>query len=173
MSSWFMITLVGDDQPNIVAPVTQALFEGDCLLGESSMIRLGGNFTVMMMVQSNGDQNQLHNLLNPIAEKLRLRLHIDSIKGHLHQHKNPDVRISLFCADRAGIVAQATSALADAGLDITDLESDVGGTQEKPIYVMHIEGKAKKGVDTLEAAVDDIAKSGIDITLSPIDLLIG
>ena len=173
MSNWFMITLVGEDQPNIVAPVTQALFEGDCHLGESSMIRLGGNFTIMMMVKTERDEAQLNALLSPIAQRLQLRLHVDAIKGQLHQHKNPDVRISLFCADRSGIVAQATSELAQAGLDITDLESDVGGTQEKPIYVMHIEGKAQKGIEALQSAVEKIASSGIDIKLSPIDLMIG
>ncbi|MDH5218205.1 MAG: amino acid-binding protein [Gammaproteobacteria bacterium] len=173
MSSWFMITLVGEDQANIVAPVTQALFVANCHLGESSMIRLGGNFTVMMMVQTDKDESQLRELLKPVTDKLQLRLHVDAIKGHLHQHKNPDVRISLFCADRAGIVAQATGSLAEAGLDITDLESDVGGTEEKPIYIMHIEGMAQKGVEALEKAVERIANDGIDIRLSPIDLLIG
>jgi len=173
MSSWFMITLVGEDQANIVASVTKALFEGDCHLGESSMIRLGGNFTVMMMVQTNKNEAQLHELLKPVTDQLKLRLHVDAIKGHLHQHKNSDVRISLFCADRAGIVAQATGTLAEAGLNITDLESDVGGTKEKPIYIMHIEGIAQKGVEALEKAVEKIASDGIDIKLSPIDLLIG
>lgn len=173
MSQWYMITLVGEDQPNIVAPVTQALFKGNCQLGETSMMRLGGNFTIMMMVNSDADDDALKKLLTPVAEQLALRLHIDHISAHLHQHRNPDVRISVFSADRPGIVAQATGSLTDAGLDITDLESDVAGTQDAPIYIMHIEGTASKGVEALEKAVADIKESGIDISLSPVDLLIG
>ena len=45
-----MLTLVGEDQPGIVAAVTEALFAKGMNLGEASMLRLGGNFTVMMMV---------------------------------------------------------------------------------------------------------------------------
>ncbi|MCG7961385.1 MAG: amino acid-binding protein, partial [Candidatus Thiodiazotropha taylori] len=40
---WQMLTLVGEDQPGIVAQVTDALFRGGCTLGEASMLRLGGN----------------------------------------------------------------------------------------------------------------------------------
>ena len=35
--------------------VTRALFEGGCNLGEASMIRLGANFTIMLMVSYSGD----------------------------------------------------------------------------------------------------------------------
>ena len=55
MKKWFMLILVGKDQPGIVAQITRALYEGECNLGEASMVRLGGNFTVMLMVQSAGD----------------------------------------------------------------------------------------------------------------------
>ncbi|MDH5544313.1 MAG: amino acid-binding protein [Gammaproteobacteria bacterium] len=173
MAAWFMITLVGEDQPNIVASVTRALFEAQCHLGETSMIRLGGNFTIMMMVKYNGEEDGLSQLLQPLSDKLHLRLHVDPITGHLHQHRQPDVRISVFSADRPGIVAKATGSLADAGLDITDLESDVGGSETKPIYIMHIEGVAKNGIDALESAVADIRQNGIDVTLTPIELMIG
>ena len=51
MSHWYMVTLVGKDRPGIVAHVTNALYEEGCNLGETSMLRLGGNFSIMMMVQ--------------------------------------------------------------------------------------------------------------------------
>ena len=173
MSQWFMITLVGEDKANIVAPVTQVLYEGQCHLGETSMIRLGGNFTMMMMVKFDGTEESLKELLSPVAKEQGLRLHVDAISGHLHQHRQPDTRVSVFCADRPGIVAKATGSLAKAGLDITDLESDVGGTEEKPIYIMHIEGIAEKGMDLLEEAVKEIRQTGIDVSLTTIDLLVG
>ena len=46
MKKWFMLILVGKDQPGIVAQITRALYEGEYNLGEASMVRLGGNFTV-------------------------------------------------------------------------------------------------------------------------------
>ena len=50
MSDWYMLTLIGQDRPGIVAAVTKGLFEAGCNLGETSMLRLGNNFTIMMMV---------------------------------------------------------------------------------------------------------------------------
>lgn len=173
MNNWYMVTLVGEDKAGIVAAISKALFEGGCNLGEASMMRLGGNFTVMMMVNTKVDQDQLSQLLDPVAQSLKLKLHIDKIQARLHQHRVPDVRISVFCADRAGIVAQATAMLADAGLDILDLESDVGGTSDKPIFVMNIEGVAQRGIDVLQKAASLIEQKGIEITVAPVELLVG
>ncbi|GAB4357921.1 MAG: amino acid-binding protein [Gammaproteobacteria bacterium] len=173
MKHWYMVTLVGEDRPGIVAKVTSALYEGECNLGETSMMRLGENFTIMMMVSSDASASQLESLLRPVADSLGLRLHVDRIRGKLHSHLVPDVRITVSGADRAGIVAKVTSALAEAGLNILDLESDVAGSEEAPLYIMCIEGVAGEGVAALEAAVEVISREGIDIAISPIETLIG
>ena len=49
MGNWYMLTMVGKDRPGIVAEVSQVLFEAGGNLGEASMARLGGNFTVMLL----------------------------------------------------------------------------------------------------------------------------
>ncbi|MCU7915378.1 MAG: hypothetical protein KZQ65_05600 [Candidatus Thiodiazotropha sp. (ex Gloverina cf. vestifex)] len=82
---WQMLTLVGEDQPGIVAQVTDALYQSGFNLGETSMIRLGGNFTIMMMVGSAQAHGDLTGQLAPVAEKLGLQLHLDPIRGALHQ----------------------------------------------------------------------------------------
>lgn len=173
MAHWYMLTLVGEDRPGIVAKVASALFEGDCNLGETSMMRLGGNFAVMMMVSAGIGAGQLERLLSPVAESLGLKLHVDRIQGQLHHHVVPDVRITVSGADRAGIVAKVTTALAEAGLNILDLESDVAGSEAAPIYIMCIEGVATEGIAALEAAVEVIANDGIDIAIAPVETMIG
>lgn len=173
MDHWFMLTLVGEDRPGIVAEVSTTLFDAGCNLGEASMIRLGGNFTIMLMVQYTGDAGSLTHVLQPVADALQLRLHVDAIEGHLHQHAEPDVRITVYGADRAGIVAQVTGSLAEAGLHITDLESSVGGNEAKPIYIMYIEGQASKGIEVLQSALSAMKKDGIEVDIEAIDTLIG
>lgn len=173
MNHWYMLTLVGKDRAGIVAKVTAALFEGGCNLGEASMIRLGGNFTIMLMVNFERSSKALDDLVRPVAESLGLHLHLDRIEGRLHQHIEPDVHINIYGADRAGIVAKATAALAEAGLHITDLESTVGGSADKPIYIMFIEGHAAEGVDALRSALDVIRRDGVEAHLETIDTLIG
>ncbi len=173
MNNWFMLTLVGKDRAGIVAQITTILFENNCNLGEASMMRLGGNFSIMLMVSYQGDADALKSILIPVAGRLALKIHIDAIDAELHQHVIPDVRISVLGADRAGIVSQVTGTLSDAGLDILDLESDVGGSEDKPLYIMHIEGCATQGIEALESALAQIRSNKIDAHLSPIDIMMG
>ncbi len=170
---WYMLTLVGKDRPGIVAHVTSALFEGGANLGEASMMRLGANFSMMLMVQFVGNLHVLHELVDGVAESLSLHVHLDRIEGRLHDHQQPDVRISVYGADRAGIVAKVTGVLAEAGLHILDLESDVAGTEAEPVYIMTIEGHASEGIPALESALAIVKQEGIDASLEPIDVMFG
>jgi glycine cleavage system transcriptional repressor len=104
---------------------------------------------------------------------LDLHVHLDPIEGGLHQHQVPDVRITVHGADRAGIVSQVTSRLANAGLNILDLESDVGGTDEEPIYIMIIEGSATKGLDAIEGLEQELEQQAIDVRIEPIQTYLG
>jgi glycine cleavage system transcriptional repressor len=171
--NWFMLTLVGEDQPAIVAKLTTALFKGGCNLGEAAMARLGGNFSIMLMVQHSGGVESLETLIAPVAQALGLHLHADRIEGHLHRHLIPDVRVTVYGADRAGIVAQVTSALSSVGFNILDLQSDVGGSDAKPVYIMTLEGQARDGIEAVEAALADIAREGIAVDVQSIETLIG
>lgn len=173
MSKWYMMTLVGKDKPGIVAHVTTALYEGGCNLGETSMMRLGGNFAIMMMVQFDGRKTALADVVQTVADSFGLHLHVDTIEAHLHEHLLPDVRVTVSGADRAGMVAKVTTALSEVGLHILDLESDVGGTEQAPIYITHIEGKATEGVAAVRSAVEIVNQEGIDASLSEIDTLVG
>ena len=174
MKKWFMLTLVGKDRSGIVAQITRALYEGECNLGEASMVRLGGNFTVMLMVQFAGSEQAMNDLIEPTCRSFNLHHHVDAIEGELLHHKDPDVRITVYGADRSGIVAEAAGALAEKGFNILNLESDVGGTAEHPIYVMTIEGIAEQGIEVLEDTLQKLAlEKGLEIQLEPIDTLIG
>lgn len=173
MSDWTMLTLVGKDQPGIVARLTTALFDAGCNLGETSMIRLGDNFTVMMMVRSEGGAASVRDAVTPVADALQLVLHVDEIEAALHHRPDPDVCILVHGADRAGIVSRVTSVAADAGLNIVDLESDVGGSDVEPIYILQIAGVAEKGADVIRDALSPLQDDGIKIDVSAMETLIG
>lgn len=167
-----MLTVIGADRPGIVAALTEALFRGGCNLGEASMVRLGGNFTIMLMVEG-ADSAGLERLLRPVTDRLGLRLHIDPIEGALHRHLTPNVQITVHGADRPGIVAQVTGALAAAGFNILDLNTNVAGTRERPIYIMIIDGHATGGADAAERALASLRASGIEVRITGLDTLIG
>jgi glycine cleavage system transcriptional repressor len=173
MTNWYMVTLVGRDAPGIVAGATQALFQNDCNLGETAMNLLGGNFTIMMMVESALSEDALADVLQSVVDAKGLRLHIDAIESHLHELAEPDVHVSVYGSDRAGIITQVTSVLADAGLNILDLGSDVGGTEESPLYIMSITGQALKGIDALQDVAQTLSDQDFEIHIEAVQTLIG
>jgi glycine cleavage system transcriptional repressor len=174
MKNWFMLTLVGKDRAGIVAQVSAALYQENCNLGEASMTRLGGNFTIMLMVQFGGSAETLDLILQPVCSSLKLRHHVDPIDGELHHHLEPDVQVSVHGADKAGIVSEVTRVLNEAGLDILNLESDVAGTNENPLYIMNIEGVAVNGIPALRDALKNLnCGEDVEVHLSEIDILRG
>ena len=170
---WYMLTLIGEDKPGIVAAITRALFDFGLNLGETSMLRLGGNFTVMMMVSGDHQEAALRDRLKPVIEAQGMCLNIDPIRAHLHEHLLPNIQVTVTGADRAGIVAQVTAALAELGFNILDLESDVAGTAEKPVYIMQIAGVANVPVESVEQALEPLRQDGVDVNVSAIETYIG
>ncbi len=168
-----MLTIVGTDRPGIVARITEALYQNGWTLGEASMMRLGGSFTIMMMVSSGEFNQALEPVLQPVIGELGLRMHVDAISGGLHQHVYPNIQVRVSGADRTGIVAQVTGALADAGFNILELQSDVAGDADSPLYIMCIQGVADQPVEVLQAAVDQLELAAVDVKVSPVDTMIG
>jgi len=166
-----VLTLVGADQAGIVAAVTDALYKQGCNLAQASMMRLGANFAIMLRV-SHDENHDLRKVLSNICNSMNLHLHIDEDVDSDGLRPDPDVQVTVYGADRNGIVAQVTSALAIAGLNIIDLETDIGGTKNDPIYIMTLEGLATKGIESLQAALDDLS-SDIEVNLDEINTLRG
>lgn len=169
MKQWYMLTVSGRDQPGILAGLSSALYQAGANLGEAAMARLGGNFTIMLNAETEADEAALRRQIDPVAQKMHLHVHIDRLEGRLHQRAEPNVQIAVHGADRPGMVAQVSAALTAAGLSILDLDSHVGGTADKPVYIMVIDGYAPGGMQTVERALEPIRLSGIEVQLSPIN----
>lgn len=172
MNNWKMLTLVGKDQPGIVAKITTALFAAGAQLGKASMMRLGGNFTIMLMVNSELDIKRLCKSVDPVIDKLGLTYHFQEIEADIHDHQIPDTRISVYGSDRPGIIARVTSALMESGFNILDLESDMAGESDESIYIMHIEGIAEHSPEEIETLLKSKIENNINIDVSSIDTLI-
>jgi glycine cleavage system transcriptional repressor len=174
VNNWYILTLVGKDQPGIVARLSTALCQGGCNLGDSSMARLGNNFTIMMMVQFEGTIQDLEKIVAPAAKALDLRNHVDPVDGGQHYLIQPNVRISVYCTDRPGIMEEVTSALSKAGLNILNLDSNIGIEKDTPNYYIHIEGNVSGGIEPLYEALDVLSQEKqMQTQLIPIDTLLG
>ncbi|MGB0722324.1 MAG: glycine cleavage system protein R [Gammaproteobacteria bacterium] len=170
---WYMLSLAGSDRPGIVAAMTQAIWDLGGELGEASMMRLGGNFTVMLMASADVTQTELETAVAEALDDPSLHIHVSPITGSLHSHLEPNLRITVSGADQPGIVARVTGMLAEQGFNILDLESDVGGSADNPIYVLHIEGNCTRDEDAVEAALKQAGLDDLDLRVEAIETLVG
>ena len=170
MKNWFMLSLVGLDKPKIVAKLSAGLCKNGCNLGESSMGRLGNYFTIMLMVEHEGDKESLQNIISSVCSPLSLDSHLVALEDGNQQHCEPDVRISLFAEDRIGIVEDATVPLANAGLNILHLESNLGEDSEVGNYYIHLEGTLTQGINQIYQVLEKLDKEkGVKSHLIPIN----
>jgi glycine cleavage system transcriptional repressor len=170
MKNWFMLSLVGLDQPSIVAKLSSGLCNNGCNLGESSMGRLGNYFTIMLMVEHEGDKKSLETIISSVCDPLNLDSHLIKLEDGNQQHFEPDVRISLFAEDRLGVVEDATVPLANAGLNILHLESNLGENDTAVTYFIHLEGTLSKGLTPIYGVLEKLEeKKGIKSHLIPVN----
>ena len=48
--TYFVVTIIGPDKRGLVADVTETILENDASIEESHMMRLGGEFAMMMLI---------------------------------------------------------------------------------------------------------------------------
>ena len=147
MKRW-ILTASGKDQPGIVAGVTKALYKLGCNLEDSAMTRLGGEFAIILVLSgpSKVTQERLERAIAPLAKTMRLAVHLKSLPSAkttaARKGQQPYV-ISVYGADKAGIVYRVSEALAKDGINITDVEtrrSETGsGRKASPLYLLLLE----------------------------------
>jgi len=170
MKNFFMLSLVGLDRPSIVAKLSAGLCKSGCNLGDSTMGRLGNYFTIMMMVEYEGSKDSLDNIISSVCAPLNLDSHLVQIQDGSSQYFEPDVRISLFAEDRMGVVEDVTVSLADAGLNILHLESNLGENNEAGTYYIHLEGTLSGGgLSPIYQVLEKLEEKGIKSHLIPVN----
>ncbi|GGI03319.1 glycine cleavage system protein R [Egicoccus halophilus] len=160
------VTAVGADRPGIVATVAEVLQERGGNVEDSAMTILGGRFAIVLIVSTDDDPDQLRAALESATGELGLVVSV-SRTGTTRRPDEPTHLLSVYGADRPGIVAGVTRTLAELGANITDLETQVVGRDE-PVYAMVIEVVAVDGGldDRLSAVCEQL---GVDHTLRTIE----
>ena len=90
---------------------------------------------------------------------------------HGAEDEGASFHISVYGADRAGIVHAIAETLARQEASITDLRTTLAGSDEQPIYMMQIEALvAEEKADALPAVVTEAATAfGVDVAIRRMD----
>jgi glycine cleavage system transcriptional repressor len=163
----FAVTAVGADRPGIVAAVAAALHQRGGNIEDSAMTILGGHFAIVLLVAADGTAEELGAALRDATADLGLTISV-SAAGAERRPAEPSHLLSVYGADKPGIVAAVTAELASQGANITDLETQVIGDEE-PVYAMVIELVAAEA-GGLAAGLDRVCDElGVDHTLRAIE----
>lgn len=174
MDQRFIMTAFGQDRPGIVADVTRILYENGCNLEETSMSQLADEFTLILLFTSRTPQ--IEELLSRECRRLELERGISAFLRPLQQRapkadKAVVTRVlHVEGEDQSGIVYKVSRFLADQGVNIVDLTSEVQPTpgSGSPFYVMNLHVQIPVGLADAEleaglaAVADDL---NVDVSL--------
>ncbi len=162
------VTAIGTDRPGIVAAVTSVLHQRGGNLEDSAMTILGGQFAIVLLVDTDDDPEELRRALQDATGELGLTVSVCRTEG-ADRGAEATHLLSVYGADKPGIVAGVTRALAEVGANVIDLETQVIGDSEQPVYAMVIELATDDAEATADAVAAACAPLGVDHTLRTID----
>ena len=169
MEQIVVITAVGRDGPGIIAALARAVFELGGNLDDASMTRLHGAFAAMVAARlpSGTSEEDARAALRPLALDMGLTVTVQAVPD-AHAETPPDTLLTVYGADKPGIVYRVTAALAELGVNITDMDTRLTGTDDAPVYIMLLE--AVVGAVDLAAATTVLAATlGVEISTQALD----
>ena len=175
MTHRWILTALGKDQPGIVAGVTKVLYRLGCNLEDSAMTRLEGEFTIMLIFSSsaNTTEETLRRAFAGLSTKLKLAVHLKALSKSETDAPRPRGRaytISVYGADRAGIVFRVADALSRDRINITDVHTHRSAGEGPSLYLLllEVEVPSTRSALSLEGRLKRLAKDlGVEVSLRP------
>jgi glycine cleavage system transcriptional repressor len=168
----YAVTAIGRDRPGIAAAISKVLLDVEGNVEDSQMSILRGHFAVMLIVSVPeavaGDE------LASRLERVRADLELEAIAvnevDELAPGGDPTHVLTVYGADHPGIVHAVSQALAERGVNITDLQTRLAGSSEAPVYVMLMEIVVGGDVEELRTLLERVAaKAGLDVSLRELE----
>ena len=177
----WIVTALGRDRPGIVAGVTKVLYQLGCNLEDSAMTRLEGEFAVMLIFSGPKSLTEawLRRAFEPLATRVRLAVHIKPLSLAETSAPSRSTRpyaISVYGADRPGIVYRVSESLAKLGVNIVDVHTHRSGSTGRrsaaSLYLMVIQAEVPPSLSLrrLDKSLEALRKTlGVEVTLRAAD----
>lgn len=164
------VSAIGADRPGIVAAVTHVLAARGGNVEDSAMTILGGQFAMMLLVETDAGVDALRAELEDATAELGLTLTVSEVDTSAPRSPSPTHVLSVYGSDRPGLLAGVTAALAETKANVTDLTTRlIGGTRE-PIYAMVVEFHTTDDASVRSAVQATCEELGVDHTLRVLDV---
>lgn len=179
MQKTVVITGAGRDRVGIVAELADFLFSLGCNLLDSSMTLLRGEFALILMIAlpENMSFEEFSTGLAKVQEKLGLNFSVRELsKEELSEQDEPEFQyfITVYGADKPGIVSGITQKLAQLNLNITDVQTKSVKQDNGEIFVMMLEltSRAHLQAKNLKEQLDAFASNlGVEIGVRELETM--
>ena len=165
------VTALGADRPGIVARVTAVLLEHGGNLEDSTMTILGGQFAMVLLVSTAAQATTLEADLAAATADLGLVVSVRPV-GPGSSSAPPTHMLSVYGADRPGIVHAVAEVLAQRSVNVTDLTTRVL-EGDRPVYAMVLEISLPTAIsgEELVGALREVGElEAIEASIHPLDI---
>jgi glycine cleavage system transcriptional repressor len=159
------VSAVGLDRPGIIAGVAERLAAHGANVTDSRMAILRGHFAMTLIVEGVEREALQGDLATLGLEAVTVA---EVPEAASHPRSEPTAVVSVHGADHPGIVAAVTRVLADAGVNVTDLQTRLA----RELYVMIIDAAVPTGLalEELDRRLRVVAtEQGVTISVRPAD----
>ncbi len=180
-----VISTVGKDRPGLVAHMCEAISNAHGNIDDSTMTRLGGQFSMIYIVHFDSTENIERFKANVQAIEEKCLFHVDV--RPLSPEEEPDLPetqapaksrkylLSVGGYDRTGITYAFSKALAGFEINITDVHAHRINGEDGIVYMLAIEMDVPLNVDEAEmkANLEALGKDlNLDVRLRSMDAII-
>lgn len=168
----FGISVVGRDGPGIIAAISKVLYELDCNLADTNMSVLSGNFAMVLVAQA-PESLSVERLRHELALTTKRFNVLVSVQQLVETAEPASAQateralVSLYGADRPGIVQGVTSAIAATASNVVDLRTQKT-SQPNSLYTLVMEVDLAPGVTppSLDKRLKAVAREfGVDLSV--------
>jgi glycine cleavage system transcriptional repressor len=170
----YLLTAAGRDRPGLVAAVSKILFEEGCNLEDSAMTRLQGEFAILLIFSGPATTVSLEKKVNVLGKKLGLAVHLKPLSvRETKSAPTPAERIlvSVYGADRPGIVHRVTQFLAQSKVNLSDLSTHRTEGKGTSGYILYLEGEIPAGAtpqDLEQGLRKSLSEMGVTVSVKPV-----
>ena len=174
MKKMLSLSAIGIDRTGIVSSISKILFELGCNIEDSTMTLLSGQFAVILLLDcpKNLDILKLKSKLKTSLNKLDLSFFLTEVDKPIKSKKSfGEYIVSVYGADKAGIVYNVSKYLADNKINITDVQTKISGKKDK-VYIMLLEINIPKKIKekNIKNQLKELAKElDVEIFLNQAD----
>ncbi|MDR1695928.1 MAG: hypothetical protein LBR69_04790 [Endomicrobium sp.] len=172
MSKYISLTAIGKDKPGIVSAVTKVLYGLKCNIEDSTMTILHGQFAMILIIKLSPSValKKLSCDISKEAKRLGMSVSLSPV-GYAKKKKEKTTPyvISVYGADKTGIVYNISKYLAEKKINITDVQTALANLKTGKTYIMLIEARfpEKLSVQKISAELAVISKNlGVSVSVN-------